>query len=115
MTKTIGEKQMHEDDESIKEPELKDEDWSEPDDESLLIEEDIDSLLEKDEVDPDPELPDFSDDTAFPSFRGKNALKMMDATQLYLSEIGFSPLLSAEEEVHYATLALKGDVTARKK
>jgi len=39
----------------------------------------------------------------------------MDATQLYLSEIGFSPLLSAAEEVHYAKLALKGDVAARKK
>lgn len=43
------------------------------------------------------------------------AAKTMDATQIYLSEIGFSPLLSAAEEVHYATLALKGDVLARKK
>lgn len=41
--------------------------------------------------------------------------KTMDATQIYLSEIGFSPLLSAEEEVHYSTLALKGDGAARKK
>lgn len=48
---------MH-DDESSKEPELKDEDWSEPDDESLLMEEDIDSLLEKDE-DEDSDLPVF--------------------------------------------------------
>jgi len=39
----------------------------------------------------------------------------MDATQIYLGEIGFSPLLSAEEEVHYSTLSLKGDVAARKK
>jgi RNA polymerase nonessential primary-like sigma factor len=38
-----------------------------------------------------------------------------DATQIYLSEIGFSPLLSAEEEVHYARLALKGDEEGRKK
>ena len=38
-----------------------------------------------------------------------------DATQLYLGEIGFSPLLSAEEEVHYARLALKGDESARKR
>nr|5H6X_A Chain A, RNA polymerase sigma factor RpoS [Legionella pneumophila]5H6X_B Chain B, RNA polymerase sigma factor RpoS [Legionella pneumophila] len=30
-------------------------------------------------------------------------------------EIGFSPLLTAEEEIHYATLALKGDMEARKK
>lgn len=39
----------------------------------------------------------------------------MDATQLYLSEIGFSPLLSAEEEVHFSRLALKGDEAARKR
>lgn len=41
--------------------------------------------------------------------------KTMDATQIYLSEIGFSPLLSAEEEVHYSKLALKGDEGGRKK
>lgn len=39
----------------------------------------------------------------------------MDPTQLYLKEIGFSPLLSAEEEVKYGRLALKGDAQARRK
>ena len=39
----------------------------------------------------------------------------MDATQLYLNEIGFSPLLSAEEEVHFARLARKGDEKGRKR
>ena len=39
--------------------------------------------------------------------------KQLDATRLYLSEIGFSPLLSADEEVHYARLALQGDERAR--
>lgn len=38
-----------------------------------------------------------------------------DPTQIYLSEIGFSPLLSAEEEVHFARLALKGDEAGRKR
>lgn len=38
-----------------------------------------------------------------------------DPTQLYLREIGYSPLLSAEEEVYYARLALKGDPKARAK
>ena len=34
--------------------------------------------------------------------------KNLDATQLYLNQIGSSPLLSAEEEVYYARLSLKG-------
>lgn len=41
--------------------------------------------------------------------------KALDATQLYLNEIGFSPLLSAEEEVHFARLAQKGDPAGRKR
>ncbi len=36
-----------------------------------------------------------------------------DATQLYLNEIGFSPLLTAEEEVKCARLVQKGDEKAR--
>ncbi|MCL1112441.1 MULTISPECIES: RNA polymerase sigma factor RpoS [Shewanella] len=34
--------------------------------------------------------------------------KNLDATQLYLGEIGFSPLLTAEEEVYFSRKALKG-------
>ncbi len=41
--------------------------------------------------------------------------KKLDATQLYLNEIGFSPLLTAEEEVYFARKALKGDGAARKR
>ncbi len=41
--------------------------------------------------------------------------KSLDATQLYLGEIGFSPLLTAEEEVLYARRALRGDDAARKR
>ncbi len=37
-----------------------------------------------------------------------------DATQLYLREIGFSALLTAEQEVYYARRALKGDAAARR-
>lgn len=37
----------------------------------------------------------------------------IDATQMYLSEIGFSPLLSPEEEVYYARRALRGDAKSR--
>src|SRR5579864_711789 len=38
-----------------------------------------------------------------------------DPTQLYLKEIGFSPLLTAEEEVYYGRLVQKGDPKARRK
>ena len=41
--------------------------------------------------------------------------KNLDVTQLYLSEIGFSPLLSAEEEVYFSRKALKGDEASRKR
>ena len=41
--------------------------------------------------------------------------KTLDATQLYLSEIGYSPLLTAEEEVHFARRSLKGCEASRKR
>ena len=37
----------------------------------------------------------------------------LDATRMYLSEIGFSPLLTAREEVYYARQILRGDASAR--
>ena len=96
--------------------------WDEPNEKSLLLAKSDDSLLlEKDDeldlfLEEENEEPELSEDSVLPVYnRSKNAMKLLDATQLYLSEIGFSPLLSAEEEVHYATLALKGDVAARKK
>lgn len=42
-------------------------------------------------------------------------VKATDPTQIYLNEIGYSPLLSAEEEVHFARLMRKGNEAARKK
>ena len=41
--------------------------------------------------------------------------KSLDATQLYLNEIGYSPLLSADEEKYFARLALKGDEASRRR
>ncbi len=41
--------------------------------------------------------------------------KNIDVTQLYLNEIGFSPLLTAEEEVFFSRKALKGDEASRKR
>ena len=40
---------------------------------------------------------------------------LSDATQIYLHEIGLNPLLSSEEELHYARRAVHGDFTARQK
>lgn len=39
----------------------------------------------------------------------------LDPTQIYLNEIGFSPLLSPEEEVFYGRLARKGDPAGRQR
>lgn len=92
-----------------------------PSKDEIIIEEEIneeDSLLDADDIDEDleDEAIDFSDEELFPTYqKGKRLAKTLDATQMYLSEIGFSPLLSAEEEVYYARRALKGDVEARKK
>ena len=62
---------------------------------------------------------DSSDkDEGFKRARARNAGKLeksLDATQLYLNEIGFSPLLSADEEKYYARLALSGDDAGRRR
>ena len=39
----------------------------------------------------------------------------LDVTQLYLNEIGFSPLLTPEEEVYYARQSLRGVESGRKR
>lgn len=53
--------------------------------------------------DPISDIPNTFDNTA------------ADATNLYLREIGFAPLLSAEEEVYFGRLVQKGDESARKR
>lgn len=68
------------------------------------------------EIIPEPEDEELeSADVTLLNTLDRSLEKAMDATQLYLSEIGFSPLLTAEEEVHYSKLALKGNEAARKK
>jgi len=71
----------------------------------LLDEEDTEEVEVKDEV------PD--DEKKFTP--GTIPASQLDATRLYLNEIGFSPLLTAEEEVYYSRKLLKGDEAARKK
>jgi RNA polymerase nonessential primary-like sigma factor len=45
----------------------------------------------------------------------KTRAEAPDPTTIYLNEIGYSPLLSAKEEIHYARLLQKGDQKAREK
>ena len=40
---------------------------------------------------------------------------VLDAASLYLKEIGYAPLLTAEEEVFYSRKALQGDESSRKR
>ncbi len=47
--------------------------------------------------------------------KSSRAEPQVDATRLYLKEIGFSPLLTAEEEVYYARKAQKGEEAGRKR
>ncbi len=87
--------------------------------EYLEVEDDEEPSVEEEQIDPASvvDAPDFNDKEAFPSYQsgGKRVTRTMDATQIYLNEIGFSPLLTAEDEGYYARLALKGDESARKK
>lgn len=45
----------------------------------------------------------------------KVSVRSIDPTRLYLSEIGVSPLLSADEEKHFARRAQRGDEAARQR
>lgn len=73
---------------------------------------DVEALIEFDpskaEKEEDIELEDIL-------LKQEDIVKNLDATQLYLGEIGFSPLLSAEEEVYFSRKALKGHEPSRKR
>jgi len=79
-----------------------------------LVEEDVmvvDEVLEESDVNSSEEkgkdIENFSP--------GVIPQKDLDATRMYLNEIGFSPLLTAEEEVYYGRKAQAGDDEARKR
>lgn len=73
-------------------------------------------LLDDDGAEPDLEaLAADEEVTTEDVFTRDDSQRAMDATQIYLGEIGFSPLLSAEEEVYFSRLSLKGDQAARKR
>ena len=74
------------------------------------------ALLDDDAAEPDmANLATEEENTPDDVFTRDDSQRAMDATQIYLGEIGFSPLLSAEEEVYFSRLALKGDAAARKR
>lgn len=76
---------------------------------------DDDIFLSSEDDDEDSEQPEKSKSkkktTKAPAARSGDA----DATRIYLSEIGASPLLTAEEEVHYSRMAQKGIEAGRKR
>ncbi len=81
---------------------------------SDATDEELDNTLVEDVVDEASD--DSKDDEESLSGRLEASIEReLDATSLYLSEIGASPLLTAEEEVKYARLAQKGDESARRR
>lgn len=80
---------------------------------SLIDDETEDEIvdIEESEEPIEPENPTF----AVKSVNTSSSEGILDPTRIYLSEIGASRLLTAEEEVHYARLAQKGDIAGRQK
>ncbi len=77
----------------------------------------LDSAEAGDEAEPAaPVVEDQAEaETETPAAREVDYYTQADATRLYLKEIGFSALLTAEEEVHFSRRAQKGDDKARKR
>ncbi len=89
-----------------------------------LVEDDMDLADDASLDDLDCELDDDTTVTSIYAGRnkkpglgieGQTSYRQLDATQMYLNEIGFSPLLSPDEEVYFARLAQKGDEAGRKR
>ncbi len=83
------------------------------------LEDDLD-VDEDDDIDAEELGEDDADDESAKETQRRVEQKLstqgdLDATRIYLNEIGFSPLLTAEEEVHFARLTQKGDEAARKR
>ncbi|MBU1309566.1 MAG: RNA polymerase sigma factor RpoS [Gammaproteobacteria bacterium] len=74
-----------------------------------------DDVMLEDDAEPEAAALVAEESSSEDVFARDDSQKTMDATQIYLGEIGFSPLLSAEEEVYFSRLALKGDQAARKR
>jgi len=75
----------------------------------------VDEVILDDDADGDHDEGDADAEEQTVFAPGELASGQMDATRLYLNEIGFSPLLTAEEEVFYARGAQRGDESCRKR
>tara|TARA_R110001583_G_scaffold9831_2_gene46057 strand:+ start:1659 stop:2675 length:1017 start_codon:yes stop_codon:yes gene_type:complete len=80
------------------------------DENSIDADDDLDADDDIDEVKASPKQADKAERLPVSS-----EFKVMDATQLYLSEIGYSPLLTAPEEVYYSRRSQRGDEVSRKR
>ena len=74
----------------------------------------VEKILPEKEDDIDVDVPEIALESPQASDSPRESQRAIDPTQLYLKEIGASELLSAEDEVKYGRLALKGDVEARR-
>jgi RNA polymerase nonessential primary-like sigma factor len=83
------------------------------DDDPIAAEEDTEVVL-LEEDDPENFVSSFVEEAAEVTPTPNFSEGDKDATRLYLNEIGFSALLTAQEEVTLARLSLKGDMEARK-
>jgi len=77
-------------------------------------EEDLDVEAGSD-TDLPPDTDDDKEDERFSFEAGELSGGQIDATRIYLSEIGNSNLLTAEEEVKFSRLAQSGDIAARQR
>ena len=87
--------------------------------EDIPVMHDDDSILETLEADPDDSIVEEEHEeekkkrpTAYAASEVSEG--ELDATRMYLNEIGFSSLLTAKEEVYYSRRSLKGDKDARR-
>lgn len=89
------------------------------DDDNLLelnSDDEPDMLAESDDgIAADDDTDDVSEEGIIKELNSGFSDTDVDATRMYLNEIGHANLLTAEEEVYYARLALKGDEAARKR
>lgn len=79
-------------------------------DDAALDQEDLETVELEEKEEKKQQVEEAEESVSFTT-----STKALDATQLYLSEIGYSPLLTAEEEVLYARRALRGDDVARRR